>query len=96
MFDLPVQTKEARREYRRFRKSLIQKGFTQLQFSVYARFFGSEERAAPYRKVMRTAVPPNGRVRMFSVTDTQFAKMESYYGKKLESVEEKPAQMRLF
>lgn len=96
LFDLPVDTKQARREYRRFRGCLLDRGFTQLQYSVYARFFGSEERAQPYKKAVRVGVPPNGRVRIFTVTDTQFAKMESYYGKKRESVEEKPEQMLLF
>jgi len=95
-FDLPVSTKEARREYRRFRNSLLDKGFTQIQYSVYARFFGSEQRALPYKNAVRVSVPPDGRVRMFTLTDTQFAKMESYYGKKQEPVEKKPQQMLLF
>ena len=37
MFDLPVDTQRARREYARFRKALIAEGFLMLQFSVYAR-----------------------------------------------------------
>ena len=35
MFDLPVDTKKARREYTLFRKFLLQDGFTQMQYSVY-------------------------------------------------------------
>ncbi|HHT9133449.1 MAG TPA: CRISPR-associated endonuclease Cas2, partial [Candidatus Avalokitesvara rifleensis] len=38
MFDLPVDTKKARREYTRFRKALLTEGFTMLQYSVYARY----------------------------------------------------------
>lgn len=37
MFDLPVETSEQRREYRRFRKSLINEGFCMIQYSVYVR-----------------------------------------------------------
>ena len=95
-FDVPVDTPRARRAYRELRKTLLDKGFSQLQYSVYARFFGSEERAQPYRQVVRLAVPEDGRVRMFSLTDTQFARMESYYGEKRARVEKKPAQMLLF
>jgi len=96
LFDLPVDTKEARRNYRQFRKALLRKGFTQLQLSVYARFFRSEERAEPIKVHVRACIPPDGHVRMFSVTNAQFAKMESYYGQKREPVEKKPKQMRLF
>jgi CRISPR-associated protein Cas2 len=37
MFDLPTDTKEARKAYHEFREELLNDGFTMLQFSVYAR-----------------------------------------------------------
>src|SRR5690606_12564209 len=46
MFDLPVDTKAARRAYAQFRKKLLRDGFTQMQFSVYIRHCASEENAA--------------------------------------------------
>ena len=36
-FDLPTQTLEDKREYRKFRKFLIKKGFLMMQESVYCR-----------------------------------------------------------
>ncbi|EKC46188.1 CRISPR-associated protein Cas2, partial [human gut metagenome] len=36
-FDLPVSTKEKRKQYLQFRKNLIKSGFIMVQFSVYAR-----------------------------------------------------------
>ena len=36
-FDLPVGTKEERREATRFRNDLIKNGYYMVQFSVYAR-----------------------------------------------------------
>lgn len=36
-FDLPVSTKEKRKQYSQFRKNLIKSGFIMVQFSVYAR-----------------------------------------------------------
>ena len=35
MYDLPMQTEEELREYQRFRKNIIGKGYYQLQKSVY-------------------------------------------------------------
>ena len=37
MFDLPVETEEQRRNYRIFRKELIQEGFVMIQYSIYVR-----------------------------------------------------------
>ena len=45
MFDLPTDTKADRRSYALFRKSLIQDGFSMLQFSVYIRHCASDENA---------------------------------------------------
>ncbi len=45
MFDLPTDTKKARREYTLFRKALLRDGFTQMQYSVYARHCPSKENA---------------------------------------------------
>jgi len=35
LFDLPTDTKAARKEYTRFRKFLLNDGFTMMQYSVY-------------------------------------------------------------
>ena len=37
MFDLPTETGEDRRNYRKFRKGLLENGFYMLQESVYCR-----------------------------------------------------------
>jgi CRISPR-associated protein Cas2 len=96
MFDLPVTTQDARRRYSRFRKALLNRGFTMLQFSVYARHCASEEFAAGVRSDIRTVLPPDGQVRVLSVTDRQFGKMEVYFGKKRRPTEDPPAQLMLF
>ena len=96
MFDLPVVTREDRRRYARFRKSLLERGFTMLQFSVYARHCASEEFAAGVREDVRAVLPPEGQVRLLSVTDRQFGKMEVYFGKKRRRTEEPPSQVMLF
>jgi CRISPR/Cas system-associated protein endoribonuclease Cas2 len=47
MFDLPVDTPAQRRAYARFRKDLLEDGFTMMQYSVYQRHCASPENAAP-------------------------------------------------
>lgn len=96
MFDLPMDTKEARKEYTRFRKKLLGLGFTQIQLSVYARFFPSEEASDVQRKKIAGAVPPDGLVRLVAITDRQFGKMESYYGKEKVPPEKPPSQLAFF
>ena len=96
MFDLPVKTKEDRREYVRFRQALLASGFVMLQFSVYARFLPSEDASVIYRKVVRAALPPGGEVRVMAVTDHQYGRMEVYFQKKRKSVESPPDQLGLF
>lgn len=96
MFDLPVDTKDSRRQYTRFRNALLREGFTMLQFSVYARYCASEESSEVHRRSIRKALPPGGQVRVVAITDRQFGKMETYHGKKRHNPEEPPPQLLLF
>jgi len=93
MFDLPVKTKAARRQYTRFRKALIKEGFSMLQFSVYARYCPSEEASEAHRRRIGGLLPPEGQVRLLSVTDRQFGKMAIFQGKSRAPVEEPPRQL---
>lgn len=96
MFDLPVDTKKARRQYAQFRKLLLKEGFSMLQFSVYARYFPSEEAAATQKQKIRAAMPGDGQVRLLAVTEKQFGKQEVYFGAKRKRAEEPPTQLMLF
>jgi len=96
MFDLPVQTKRDRRNYTRFRNLLLDEGFNKMQFSVYARCCASEEHAETHRRQLRAQLPPEGHVRLLTVTDRQFGKMQVFLGKKGSQVESKPSQLQLF
>lgn len=96
MFDLPVTTRDARRQYARFRKDLLVLGFSMLQYSVYARCCRSADSAAQVRRDVRAALPPEGQVRLVSITDKQFSKMEVFFGTKRQQAEDPPAQIMLF
>lgn len=96
MFDLPTDTKRARRDYTRFRKKLLNEGFIMMQFSVYARYCAGEEIAAAHRRRVRGELPADGEVRLVTITDKQFGKMEVYWGKKREPTEKPTEQLLLF
>ncbi len=96
MFDLPVTTPRARHEYTLFRKTLLKEGFSMLQFSVYARYCPSEEASAAHRRRIRSHLPAGGQVRLLSVTEFQFGKMEVFHGRKKTAAEEPLPQLLLF
>lgn len=96
MFDLPVDTKEARRDYTRFRKALLREGFMMLQYSVYARYFNTSEDSDIHRARVQAALPPDGQVRLLAITDHQFGKMEVFLGRARQQAEDPPPQLMLF
>lgn len=96
MFDLPVMTREEKRNYTRFRKYLLAEGFYSLQYSVYAKYSACRENARKYYRYIEAIVPPGGHVRLLMVTDKQFGEMVSLYGKTAQEVEKKPEQLLLF
>lgn len=96
LFDLPVKTKANRRAYARFRKLLLTQGFSQLQFSVYARYYRTEEACDPVRSTIRSHLPDDGQVRLLMVTDGQFGKQQVFQGKKSRHAEDAPTQFVLF
>lgn len=96
MFDLPVDKPELRKEYSQFRKALLKEGFTMLQYSVYVHYVASEEAEEVFRRRVREELPSHGQVRLVSITDRQFGKMEIFVGKKREKTEDPPHQLMLF
>lgn len=96
MFDLPVDTKQARRHYAEFRKLLLKDGFTRMQYSVYGRHCASEENADVHQQRIERRLPPDGEVRILAVTDRQFERMRIFWGKMRKSTPAPPAQLSLF
>ena len=96
MFDLPVDTKAARRAYVRFRKHLLEDGFTMMQFSVYVRHCASIDNAEMHATRMGRQVPEMGEVRFLTITDNQFGRIAVYVGKKRSGSTPPPAQLQLF
>jgi CRISPR-associated protein Cas2 len=96
MFDLPTDTKKARRQYALFRKHLLDDGFTMMQFSVYARHCASKENAEVHIDRIKKHLPPDGEVRVITITDKQFERMMIFWGKTRQTPERAPCQLELF
>ncbi len=96
MFDLPVKTRRERKAYAKFRTALLRRGFTMLQFSVYARYCSSEEAADVHRHHLHKILPEAGQVRLMTITDRQFGKMEVFCEKNHVAIEKPPEQLLLF
>ena len=96
MFDLPTETKDDRRKYAQFRNFLLRDGFSMLQFSVYGRHCPSNENAEVHENRVMMWLPPKGNVRIIKVTEKQFARMKTFYGKAPRKTEEPPLQLSFF
>ncbi len=96
MFDLPTDTKKARKDYTHFRKNLLKNGFTMVQYSVYIRHCASEENADVHYKRIKAFLPPHGEVRILTITDKQFERMQIYWGKMRKPTPPPPRQLELF
>ena len=96
MFDLPTDSERARKDYTHFRKSLLKDGFTMLQYSVYIRHCASEENATVHFERVKNALPPDGEVRVMMITDKQYERMQTFWGKKRKPMPELPKQLELF
>ena len=81
-FDLPVKTKEDRRNYASFRKYLIQNGYIMMQYSVYCKIFANRESIVHHVGILQKNVPKKGQIRIMAVTEKQYAKIEIIVGGK--------------
>ncbi len=80
MFDLPVDSKEHRKEASDFRRALLDDGYVMLQFSIYMRACPSFDRMLKHQKRLGSITPNGGNVRILFVTDKQWEKSLSVLG----------------
>lgn len=95
-FDLPTETRAERKAATRFRKNLLDDGFTMFQFSIYMRFCPSRENASVHIKRTKHALPQKGKVGILQITDKQFGLIELFYGHKEVTPTPPSQQLELF
>lgn len=95
-FDLPTETKKDRKLAGKFRKDMLQDGFSMFQFSIYLRHCSSRENADVHLKRIKRLLPPKGHVGMITITDKQFGMMQLFYGQDEKDLPNTPQQLELF
>ncbi len=85
-FDLPTETSEDKREYRRFRKELLALGFMMMQESVYSKIVLNNTAAEAIRANVQRISTTTGLIQMLTVTERQYEGIEMIVGEGNKSV----------
>ncbi|TWP26562.1 CRISPR-associated endonuclease Cas2 [Apibacter muscae] len=96
LFDLPTETKKQRSQASKFRRDLLDDGFTMFQFSIYLRNCPSKENADVHIKRVKNKLPQYGKVGIISITDKQFSQMEIFFSKQASNLPLTPQQLEMF
>lgn len=94
-FDLPTETAEERREYRKFRSALLKNGFFMMQESVYSKIALNNTAAEVIKETVRKFRAKKGIIQMLTVTERQFENMEFVLGQKQSAVVDSPDRLVL-
>jgi len=76
MFDLPTNSKKDIKKYTKFRKLMLNDGFSMIQYSVYIRICKSNYSANAHIKYIKKIIPLKGEVRILKLTDKVYNSME--------------------
>ena len=96
MFDLPVLTKRQRSEASKFRGLLIESGYSMVQFSVYGKYSPTLQSNKSVEKFIKKNLPAQGEVRIFHLTDNQWASATRFVSRKKVLQEDRSEQLNLF
>jgi CRISPR-associated protein Cas2 len=79
-FDLPTVTKAEKRAYTLFRRFLLNDGYDMIQFSIYGRILNGTDAEDKHMKRLLVNLPPEGSIRVLTVTEKQYASMKILVG----------------
>lgn len=82
MFDLPTETAENRKAYRKFRRFLLNEGFLMHQFSIYSKLLLNDTSSKAMLARLRKNNPEDGIITILSITEKQFSRMVFLSGEK--------------
>lgn len=95
-FDLPVETKANKRDYRRFVDFLEDNGYSRIQYSIYVCPTTTHDHTEVQAQRIADNLPSEGDVRVFRLTDKQWARTDCYYNGRLGKAEPPPEQFLFF
>ena len=79
-YDLPTITSKDRKNYRLFRKFLVNEGFIMMQESVYSKLVLNPQMAKLCIERIKKKLPPDGLVQVMTVTEKQYSEIECLLG----------------
>lgn len=79
-FDLPVKEKTAQKAATKFRTFLLKDGYQMLQYSVYCRVCNGYDAVKTHEQRLKKHLPPNGSVRLLTITEKQYESMQILLG----------------
>ena len=80
-FDLPMETEKDKKEYRKFRKYLVDNGFFMMQKSVYSKLFLTPASYFLLKNQIKKHLPPSGNIQIMQLTEKQYCGIEFLCGK---------------
>lgn len=93
MFDMPVDTADERKAYRKFRKFLLSEGFIMHQFSIYSKLLLNNTASIAMISRLKENNPKKGSITLLTVTEKQFARMVYLNGERNTSVANSDARL---
>ena len=93
MFDMPVETSEERKAYRKFRQFLIDEGFIMHQFSIYSKLLLNNSANNAMIERLKSHNPKKGSITLLTVTEKQFSRMIYLCGERDTSVANSDARL---
>lgn len=96
MFDLPTGNAAERKSYARFRKFLLEDGYTMEQFSIYTRVVLSRAGVDTHLARLRANLPEAGSVTVLTVTEKQYEAREVLVNTVARKESDAGSQMTLF
>ncbi|MGX7776647.1 CRISPR-associated endonuclease Cas2 [Streptococcus pluranimalium] len=86
MFDMPTDTTDERKAYRKFRKFLISEGFIMHQYSIYSKLLLNNSANKAMIDRLQENNPKKGSITLLTVTEKQFSRMIYLNGERNTSV----------
>ncbi|MFZ7334027.1 CRISPR-associated endonuclease Cas2 [Streptococcus pluranimalium] len=86
MFDMPTDTTDERKAYRKFRKFLISEGFIMHQYSIYSKLLLNNSANKAMLDRLQENNPKKGSITLLTVTEKQFSRMIYLNGERNTSV----------
>ena len=83
MYDLPFENEKNQKEYGKFHKKIIKRGYIMIQYSIYYKTLNAVTKYDYECKYLNNILPTKGHIRCFVITERQFHMMKILKGSKL-------------